>query len=72
MQGVRFLTDYLQGDTYYKTQFPDHNLQRTRAQFQLLRKLEARHEQIEDIIWETTNYCLDLKYEQNKRERVKQ
>jgi len=66
MQGVRFLTDYLQGDTYYKTQFPDHNLQRARAQFELLRKLEAQYEKIEDIIWETANRCLDLTYAQNK------
>jgi Ser/Thr protein kinase RdoA (MazF antagonist) len=66
MQGVRFLTDYLQGDTYYKTQFPDHNLQRARAQFQLVRKLEEQYEMIEDIIWETANRCLDLTYERSK------
>ena len=71
MQGVRFLTDYLQGDTYYKTQSPDHNLQRARAQFELLRKLEAQYEKIEDIIWETANRCLDLTYAQNKRENAK-
>lgn len=66
MQGVRFLTDYLQGDTYYKTQFPNHNLQRARAQFKLLMKIEEQYETIEDIIWETANRCLDLRYEQNK------
>lgn len=66
MQGVRFLTDYLQGDTYYKTHFDGHNLQRARAQFQLLRKIEAEYEKIEDIIWETANSCLDRKYEQLK------
>jgi Ser/Thr protein kinase RdoA (MazF antagonist) len=62
MQGVRFLTDYLQGDTYYRTHFNDHNLQRARAQFQLLRKIEAEYENIEDIIWETANRCLYRKY----------
>lgn len=67
MQGVRFLTDYLQGDTYYKTQFPDHNLQRARAQFQLLLKIEEQYEKIEDTIWGTANWCLDLTYEQGKR-----
>jgi hypothetical protein len=35
MQAVRFLTDYLNGDTYYKTQYPEHNLVRTRAQMKL-------------------------------------
>ena len=35
MQGVRFLTDYLQGDTYFKIQYPEHNLVRTRAQLHL-------------------------------------
>lgn len=33
MQAVRFLTDYLNGDTYYKTAYPEHNLVRTRAQW---------------------------------------
>jgi len=66
MQGVRFLTDYLQGDTYYKTHFNGHNLQRARAQFQLLRKIEKAYENIEDIIWETSNRCLDRKFEQTK------
>lgn len=72
MQGVRFLTDYLQGDIYYKTHFEDHNLQRARAQFQLLRELEAQYEKIEDTIWETTNRCLDLMYLQNKHGDSKQ
>lgn len=35
MQGVRFLTDYLNGDTYYKTAYPEHNLVRARAQMRL-------------------------------------
>lgn len=33
MQAVRFLTDYLNGDTYYKTAYPEHNLVRARAQW---------------------------------------
>ncbi|MDR1758483.1 MAG: aminoglycoside phosphotransferase family protein [Bacteroidales bacterium] len=41
MQTVRFLTDYLDGDTYYKIHFPEHNLQRTCAQYQLWQKLDA-------------------------------
>ena len=41
MQCVRFLADYLNGDTYYKIQYPEHNLFRTRAQFRLLQCVEA-------------------------------
>lgn len=40
MQTVRFLTDYINGDTYYKIHSPKHNLQRTEAQFKLLQSLE--------------------------------
>ena len=35
MQAVRFLTDYINGNTYYKIQYPTHNLVRTRAQWKL-------------------------------------
>lgn len=41
MQTVRFLTDYINGDTYYKIHSPKHNLIRTKAQFKLLQSLEA-------------------------------
>jgi hypothetical protein len=40
MQTVRFFLDYLNGDTYYKIHHPEHNLQRTKAQFKLLQSLE--------------------------------
>lgn len=36
MQAVRFLTDYLAGDTYYKIEYPEHNIVRTRNQLKLL------------------------------------
>jgi aminoglycoside phosphotransferase (APT) family kinase protein len=39
-QALRFLTDYLDGDRYYKTNYPDHNLDRARNQLSLLRLLE--------------------------------
>ncbi|HVU23072.1 MAG TPA: phosphotransferase, partial [Opitutus sp.] len=39
--GLRFLTDHLAGDTYYKIKRPGHNLDRARNQFALLRRLEA-------------------------------
>ncbi len=41
MQCVRFLADYLNGDTYYKIQYPGHNLVRARAQFKLLQSVES-------------------------------
>jgi hypothetical protein len=50
MQTVRFLTDYLNGDTYYKIHRPKHNLQRTKAQFKLLRSLEEHAAEMDDFI----------------------
>jgi Ser/Thr protein kinase RdoA (MazF antagonist) len=41
MQAVRFLADFLNGDTYYKIQYPEHNLVRTRAQLKLYRSALA-------------------------------
>lgn len=38
--GIRFLTDHIQGDTYFRTRYPGHNLQRARVQFRLLEKME--------------------------------
>lgn len=52
MQAVRFLTDYLQGDTYYKIQHPEHNLQRTRAQLKLVEEMETNGQELKGIIEE--------------------
>jgi Ser/Thr protein kinase RdoA (MazF antagonist) len=51
--GMRFLTDHLEGDKYFKTHFTGHNLQRARAQFQLLKKLEDNYTQLQDIVQKT-------------------
>jgi hypothetical protein len=40
MQGLRFLTDYLSGDIYYKVSYPEQNFDRSENQFKLLTKLE--------------------------------
>ncbi len=48
MQAVRFLTDYINGDTYYKIKYPEHNLVRTKAQLQLLNVIEHRLPQIRE------------------------
>ncbi len=37
---IRFLGDYLNGDVYFKTAYPEHNLVRARTQFQLLREMD--------------------------------
>ncbi|MGL6127549.1 phosphotransferase enzyme family protein [Chryseobacterium artocarpi] len=39
IQEIRFLTDYLNGSTYYSTQYPEHNLDRTKNQLELLKGL---------------------------------
>jgi len=39
MQALRFLTDYLSGDVYYKTKYPAHNLMRAINQKVVLQKL---------------------------------
>ena len=41
MQSVRFLTDYINGDTYYKTLYADHNLVRARSQYRLFQCAES-------------------------------
>ncbi len=40
MQALRFLTDYLNGDMYYRIEYPEQNLNRAKNQFTLLKKLE--------------------------------
>ena len=50
MQCVRFLTDYINGDIYYKIKYPTHNLVRTKAQFKLLQSIEEHSAQIRQFI----------------------
>lgn len=45
-QGIRFLTDYLDGDLYYKTSYPEHNLDRTRTQLKLVADTESKWDAI--------------------------
>lgn len=47
IMATRFLTDYLQGDTYYKTEHSEHNLQRTRSQLQLVKSLLVQTSQFQ-------------------------
>ena len=48
--GIRFLTDYLAGDTYFKVHRPGHNLDRTRSQFKLLQSIEQQEGRIRSLI----------------------
>ncbi len=48
--GMRFLTDYLEGDTYFRTHYTGQNLDRTRTQMKLVQDMEARRSEFEGII----------------------
>ncbi len=48
--GMRFLTDYLQGDVYFKTHREGHNLDRCRTQFKLVADMEAKWETMQEIV----------------------
>ena len=50
--GVRFLTDYLDGDHYFGIHYPEHNLDRCRTQFQLVADMESKWDRMEAIIRE--------------------
>ncbi|MBR1960902.1 MAG: aminoglycoside phosphotransferase family protein, partial [Bacteroidales bacterium] len=51
-QVLRFLMDYIDGDKYYKTAYPEHNLIRTKAQYKLLQSMEEQYGQMCRIIEE--------------------
>lgn len=56
IQAVRFLTDYLEGDIYFKIHSAGHNLQRARAQLALVKQLESNKVKLEVVIinnWNT-------------------
>jgi hypothetical protein len=47
---LRFLTDYFEGDIYYKIHYPQHNLVRARNQFTLLKSMESKFDRMQQII----------------------
>ncbi|MCW6662582.1 aminoglycoside phosphotransferase family protein [Aerococcaceae bacterium NML160702] len=49
-QGIRFLTDYINGDVYYGTTRPGQNLDRTHTQFKLVQDMEAQWDELQAII----------------------
>ena len=48
--GMRFLTDYLEGDGYFHVEYPEHNLVRARNQMALLQDMEAHQTEMEQIV----------------------
>ncbi|MEO1623026.1 MAG: phosphotransferase, partial [Cyanobacteria bacterium J06632_3] len=50
--GLRFFTDHLAGDVYFKVKYPGHNLMRSLVQFKLTESIEAQEQQIRAIIEE--------------------
>ncbi len=48
--GMRFLTDYLEGDVYFRTTYPEHNIVRARNQFKLVADMEAHMDEMNAII----------------------
>ena len=47
---MRFLTDYLNGDTYFKIDYPDHNLVRARTQFKLVEDMEKKMDEMNAVV----------------------
>lgn len=54
--GLRFLTDYLNGDVYYQTQFAEHNLVRAKVQFRLLSLMESQLDEMHEAINQLIKY----------------
>ena len=48
--GMRFLTDYLDGDVYFRTSYPEQNLDRCRTQFKLVSEMEAHFDEMNEIV----------------------
>lgn len=48
--GIRFLTDYLDGDNYFRVRYPEQNLRRCRTQFKLAQDMETQFSQMQAIV----------------------
>lgn len=49
--GMRFLTDYLNGDTYFKIKYPQHNLVRAKSQFALFKDMKKNYGKMQEIVY---------------------
>jgi hypothetical protein len=50
IMGLRFLTDYIEGDVYYKIKHAEHNLQRARSQFRLVAEIGKHEDEMKEIV----------------------
>jgi len=50
--GMRFLGDYLNGDTYFRIDYPEHNLVRARTQFKLVEDMEKQMDEMKKVTQE--------------------
>jgi hypothetical protein len=48
--GIRFLTDFLSGDTYFKVHREGHNLDRCRTQFKLVQSIEQQEDEMNQLV----------------------
>ena len=55
--GMRFLTDYLEGDHYFKIHREGHNLDRCRTQFKLVKDMEEKLSRMKEIVNKYKRYC---------------
>lgn len=55
IMALRFLTDYIDGDTYYKIKHPEHNIDRARNQIKLIQEMEKAFDQMQAIVTEYYN-----------------
>ena len=54
--GMRFLADFLNGDVYFKTEYPEHNLVRARTQFKLVADIEVKMDEMTAIVDEIKKF----------------
>ena len=85
---MRFLNDYINGDTYFKINYPTHNLDRARNQLALVKDIENKMDDIKAYIeeyiasnqieltdeqkWEIVDFLLKLSKQQYSLEEIKQ
>ena len=61
--GLRFFSDHLAGDIYFKTHRPHHNLERALVQFQLAKSISMQKSAIQTVINQLrTHYCSEARY----------
>ena len=50
IMALRFLTDYIDGDTYYKIKHPEHNIERARNQIKLVQEMEKSEQKMKEVV----------------------